>query len=410
MVGHPAHRVGCVACRSLVARLSEALLLLAGLVGCDGAWEARAPTHVEMGGRDGDGGAGGMEGYVPLNPAPRGLHAVGGEILDESGNAIVIRGVNRSGTEYSCAKSAGIFDGDHDEASVRAIASWNLNAVRVPLNEGCWLGFEDLVPTFAGDAYKNEVRAYVELLQANGLIPILDLHWAAPGDVTAQRLWPMPNAEHSERFWRDVATYFRDNTGVIFEPYNEPFPDNNSDSDAAWECWRNGCMARQWNKNESYPSVGMQALVDAIRSTGSEHLILLGGVEYSNDLSQFLEHLPEDPLQNLGAAWHAYNFNSCVTPGCWGQEPGSVRAVMPVVATEIGQSDCQGTSFLKPLMTWLDDNQIGYLAWSWNTGSSACTPRSQGSEGTPWFLISDYRNPEPTSAYAATFRDHVAGL
>jgi endoglucanase len=381
------------------------LLALAGAVGCGGNWEAgSARTPPEQ-------GEGGMGNLPSLSPAPMGLHAVGSEIHDERGNSIILRGVNRSGSEYSCTKQAGVFDGPSDEASVRAIASWNLNAVRVPLNEACWLGFDgELSPVFTGADYRNQIIRYVELLQENGLIPILDLHWAGPGDSAARELWPMPNADHTEEFWRDVARTFLDNDGVIFEPYNEPYPDNNRASDAAWACWRDGCMATQWNSTESYRAVGMQALVDAIRDTGATQLILLGGVEYSNDLSQFLEHLPEDPLGNIGAAWHAYNFNSCVSPACWDNEPGSVRAQVPVVATEIGQSDCQGASFLKPLMTWLDENEIGYLAWSWNTGNAPCTPRTSNMENTPWFLISDYADPQPTSEYAATFRDHVAGL
>jgi endoglucanase len=390
---------------SSFSRRGVAAVAIIGSTACGGEWEAGTPPPQAD---PGEGGAGNLPGPTP---APKRLHAVGGAIHDEDGNPVLLRGVNRSGSEYSCTKHAGIFDGASDEASVRAIASWNLNAVRVPLNEACWLGFDDdLSPALTGLAYKFAILEYVELLQRNGLIPILDLHWASPNAFTARELWPMPNAEHTEAFWRDVALTFKDNDGVVFEPYNEPFPDNNRPSAAAWSCWRDGCRATQWEATESYQAVGMQALVDAIRDTGATQLILLGGVEYSNDLSQFLEHLPVDPLGNIGAAWHAYNFNSCVTPACWDAEPGAVHAQVPVVATEIGQADCKGTTFLKPLMSWLDANQIGYLAWSWNTGNAPCTPRSGNMEGTPWFLISDYENPQPTSDYAATFRDHVAGL
>jgi hypothetical protein len=135
---------------------------------------------------------------------------------------------------------------------------------------------------------------------------------------------------------------------------------------------------------------------------------LLGGVEYSNGLREWLAHEPVDPLGNLGAAWHAYNFNGCVTAACWDAEPGTVAATVPVVATEIGQADCTGSTFLKPLMNWLDTNQLGYLAWSWNTSTTECTPRMRDSEGAPWALVTDYANPEPNSEYAATFRDHIA--
>jgi hypothetical protein len=319
--------------------------------------------------------------------------------------------VNRSGSEYQCTKLAsGIFDGPSDSASLVAMRSWNLNAVRVPLNESCWLGLSSVSEAASGAPYRQAIIDYVGRLESHGLIPILELHWAAPGDLLAAELWPMPNADHSEDFWRDVASTFGDDDGVIFVAYNEPYPDSNQDTDAAWDCWLNGCQARQWGATESYEAVGMQALVDAVRETGAPNIILLGGVQYSNDVSEFLAHLPVDPLENIGAAWHAYNFNECVTEACWNDEPGTVAAELPVVATEIGQADCTGSSFLKPLMTWLDTQGIGYLAWSWNTSTTPCTPRSQGSEGAPWALITDYTNPEPYSAYAATFRDHVAGL
>src|SRR5204862_1958189 len=101
-------------------------------------------------------------------------------------------------------------------------------------------------------------------------------------------------------FWADVATAFLDDDGVILEPYNEPFPDGNMDGDAAWACWRDGCIANQSVPTgataTTYQATGMQAIVDAIRATGSRHVILLGGVQYSNALTQWLAHKPADPL------------------------------------------------------------------------------------------------------------------
>ena len=42
----------------------------------------------------------------------------------------------------------------------------------------------------------------------------------------------MPDADHAVDFWTDVATTFANDDGVVFELYNEPFPDSNHDSDA----------------------------------------------------------------------------------------------------------------------------------------------------------------------------------
>ena len=114
----------------------------------------------------------------------------------------------------------------------------------------------------------------------------------------------------------------------------------------------------------------MQSIVDAIRGAGSTHVILLGGLQYSNALTQWLAYQPTDPLGQLGAAWHLYNFNACVSAECWDVAPAAVAAAVPLVATEIGQNDCVG-GFVTPLMQWLDGHGAGYLAWSWNAMARA---------------------------------------
>ena len=47
----------------------------------------------------------------------------------------------------------GIWDGPVDDASVKAIADWKVNTVRVPLNEECWLGLSNIKPAYRGANY-----------------------------------------------------------------------------------------------------------------------------------------------------------------------------------------------------------------------------------------------------------------
>ena len=68
------------------------------------------------------------------------LRVSGNELVRASGQQVVLRGVDRSGTEYECVQGHGIFDGPSDQASVSAMRSRGINAVRVPLNEACWNG------------------------------------------------------------------------------------------------------------------------------------------------------------------------------------------------------------------------------------------------------------------------------
>src|SRR5688500_3795984 len=179
------------------------------------------------------------------------LHVDGVRLVDTSGRRVTLRGVNRMGTEYMCAQDRGIVDGPVDQAAIAAMGGWGTNAVRIPLNEHCWLGVDDGAPTpdYIGEPYRRAIEDLVQLAIANGLYPILDLHWSAPEGQPAIGQRPMPNASYSADFWTSLADRFKGDTRVIVDLYNEPVPNNNvSDAtdDAArrsWECWRDGGVA-----------------------------------------------------------------------------------------------------------------------------------------------------------------------
>src|SRR3954454_20051278 len=95
------------------------------------------------------------------------LHVRGSHLVDH-GRSVRLLGVNRSGTEYMCTDGYGdVFDGPHDQASVTAMRSWRINAVRVPLNESCWL---------RSRRYRRAIVRWVRLLRRNHLYVILDDH------------------------------------------------------------------------------------------------------------------------------------------------------------------------------------------------------------------------------------------
>jgi endoglucanase len=114
--------------------------------------------------------------------------------------------------------------------------TWNINAVRVPLNEDCWLDINCGSSTYCGTGYQQTIETFVNLITSSGLAVIVELHWSAPGSATATKQDPMPNADHSPSFWTGVATAFKNNTAVIFDLFNEPFPDGNQDTTKGWQC------------------------------------------------------------------------------------------------------------------------------------------------------------------------------
>ena len=48
----------------------------------------------------------------------------GNKLLSATGQQVILRGVDRSGTEYACVQGTGIFDGEVDQAAVSAMKSW----------------------------------------------------------------------------------------------------------------------------------------------------------------------------------------------------------------------------------------------------------------------------------------------
>ncbi len=296
------------------------------------------------------------------------LSVQGNSLLDSSGRVVHIHGVNYAGTEYACIQGSGIFGGPTDSAAIRAIASWRVNAVRVPMNEDCWLAINDSPPAYSGANYQQALVNYVNLLNQNGLYAILDLHWNAPGATKATSQQAMADRDHSVTFWSQVASTFKGNNRVIFEAYNEPHPDSQRDSVAAWTCWRDGGTCA----GVTFEAAGMQEIVSAIRATGATNVIALGGVGWSNTLTQWLTYKPADPLNNLVAAWHVYSWNGCSNVTCFNNTVAPVAAAVPVIATEIGTDTCNAP-FMDTLMNWLDAKRIGYTAWVWDTWGTACS-------------------------------------
>jgi endoglucanase len=327
--------------------------------------------------------------------APR-LSVSGTHLVDGRGHVVQLNGVNRTSAEFPCALGEGIFDGPTDDASVAAMVSWHVHAVRLPLNTHCWLGEEEIDPAFAGDRYQAAVKTYVARLEAAGLNVILDLHLSAPGSKTSVGYGDtlkMPDAEHAVPFWQSVAQQYGRDTAMMFDLFNEPH-------DVSWECWRDGC------KVDGYQAAGMQQLVDTVRSAGAMNVLLLSGLEWAADVRQWNQFKPTDPLHKLVAGWHLYNWilDECELRECLRSAQDGVRG-NPLLIGELGEDDCKH-SFVDEVMTLADEAGIGYLPWSWGEWGANCEGgplRGPVSDGGP-NLIRDYDG-TPTS-YGTGVRDH----
>lgn len=329
----------------------------------------------------------------PVTPLPVAIRVRGNQLVNAAGRTIRLFGVNRSGTEYACVverTGAGIFSGPSDPKSIAAMVSWHINAVRVSLNEDCWLGINGVNPAYGGLNYQRAITAYARALNAAGLVAILDLHWNAPGSQLSDRQQVMADADHAPAFWASVAGGFRRNPGVIFDLYNEPHG-------ISWDCWLLGCQTL-----DGWQTAGMQSLVDTVRRTGAKQPLMIGGLAHAGDLSAWAAHPVRDPLDQLIASVHVYKPSYCATATCWNRTLGPVADRVPVVTGELGEYD-RKSDFIATYMGWADKQwrhrrSVSFLAWSWDV--------AQG-EGGP-SLISSYDG-TPTT-YGLGFRAYLERL
>ncbi len=354
--------------------------------GCGGGSDA-------TGGGGGPGGSGpagstGAAGSVahPYDPdfstfASKKLKVSGKNLVDPAGATVRLLGINRAGSEYMCVNASSVFDGSTGPNSITGMLTWNINTVRLPLNESCWLGLSTAPTHVLPDEYQQQIVDYVYNLHLKGLYVVLDLHWTSHnGLATAQTT--MADAANAPAFWSSVATRFKNDPMVIFDLYNEPILDDNNHNPAGnndpWACWLSGCTTR-----EGWPTAGMQQMLTAVRNTGATQVVIANGVNWSAKLDGWLSHKPSDPANNLMAGIHMYNDNGCHDLNCWNNAATNVAAQVPLVTGELGERDCQST-FIKTYMDWADSHGVGYLGWAWNPQNCSTFPALISAvDGTP---------------------------
>jgi hypothetical protein len=336
--------------------------------------------------------------------AAAGLHAVmgangrAGQIADENGTVVELRGADESGTENFCltwgppAVVMSPNDGPSplDQASLTAMKKWGLNTVRIPLNEDCWLGINTVDSSVGGANYQTPIMDAVDLItQTNSMYVILDLHMSAPGTTVANNQGLMPDVDHSVTFWQQVAAAYKNNGSVIFDLFNEPDMGDSPSEDQQFSCWKNGSTTANGGDCPfmDFAVAGMQQLLTTVRQAGANNLVMLGGPGFSAHLELWPQYVPTDTLSppNIAASWHVYDDQGgCTTDGATTFEtlcdPSSglgAQAVMnagyPIVVGETGYYSCSGNigqSWWPLFLSWADTQGIGYVAWSWSTANN----------------------------------------
>ena len=257
-----------------------------------------------------------------LDKLPPELHVVSNELHTAAGKAVWLQGLCIDSMEWSGAGEK------ITQSVVVATTEWKSNVIRLPVKDNFWFGRGPWQKKGEGGlSYRKLVDQAVAEAAARGAYLVLDLH-----------RFGAPMAEDVE-FWKDAATRYKNHPAVLFDLFNEPH-------DLSWKVWRDGGdLKGPENKTEDVNpvenkevqdgevSVGMQALVDAVRSTGARNIVIAGGLDWSYTLSGVLKGFALDDRNGNGIMYSHHNYP---WKKGWQKAVVDVAAKYPIFVGEVG--------------------------------------------------------------------------
>ncbi len=313
---------------------------------------------------------------------PAALHVEGSMIKTDDGDFIRLQGVNVASLEWSNTGDRQILE------SVRvAIFDWNSNTIRLPLNQDRWFG-EMEGQNDGGRVYRLIVDEIVRYISENGCYVIIDLHnFAMEGQAReahgVPEIYDMPNMKSID-FWEDVAGRYANEPGVLFDLYNEPH-------DVSWNVWKfGGRVTTRLRVEATYNSPGMQALLDVVRSTGAENIVIAGGLEWGYDLRGIPEYALDDACRNIVYGTHIYPWKG--NEEDWDGRVGHVIGKYPILVGEVG---CEPDSVTWPgydpytwsveVLSYINKHGLNWTAWCFHPSAGPPMLKDWTYEPTPYW-------------------------
>ena len=291
------------------------------------------------------------------------LETAGNRIVRSgTGEPVVLRGVNRSGLEYSSPEPPGsLARASIGQEELDAITGWGANLIRLPFNQEWALG----TPTYDAEPYLEALDFVIEAADARGAYTLLDLQWlnarearGTLGNGRPNFVAPLPN-EDSILVWQQLACRYRERSSVLFDLFNEPH-DALSDDPVPLQAMDAGgrlvparnrrVRAREWQPWATY-------LIDVIRREHPGALVFVSGIDWGYDLEGF--SLPA--ANNVVYSSHVYPNKR----KRWDRAFGDLARRVPVFVGELGGQDGD-LAWGERLLEYLEERCIGWAAWSWS--------------------------------------------
>lgn len=279
------------------------------------------------------------------------LKVEGTKIYNDKGEQFIFKGLMVPELERLS------MEGDFNKEYFDEVCDTGVNAIRIPVHPESWANDEYYLWRYLDKA--------VEWSVENNTYVIIDLHFIGnvlTGEGSQMRDVGEDAYQFSIDFWQTISSYFKDVPNVIYEIYNEP----TAISDADWMPCAN-------------------KLVDTIRNTGSNQLIIVSGTDYSYNLSAW----ENTPMQKDNIAYSAHIYPNRIGAIEYFDK---ISDTLPIIVSEwgyIAQTDTTNQQYLigtkekfgQPMIEFMDNKEIGWVAcWYDNKWEP---PMFSDNKGTP---------------------------
>jgi endoglucanase len=287
------------------------------------------------------------------------LSVQGNRIVGENGEPAVFRGMSFFWTTWG--------NDFYTAASVNTLVNdWKATVVRAAMDPG----------------RRGSWKTVVDAAVSQGIYAVIDWHTHNHG-----------TQNDAVTFFREQATAYKNVPNVIFEIFNEPCPSGEQEGK---------CSGDNWKDQIKPYSV---AVINAIRATGAQNLIVIGSPDYSKVGNAVIA----DPVKGSDLANASYASNLVYSVHYYTAEPGTehqgglrgvctqaLNAGLALMVTEWGLSEADGgqkntqkrdTTEANLWFRYLDENYISWMNWSIFHKNEAASALTGGSgAGTDWQL------------------------
>jgi aryl-phospho-beta-D-glucosidase BglC (GH1 family) len=274
--------------------------------------------------------------------------------MDGQGHAVLLRGAQIAGPLNSLADWQAGQDPRAwlNPMTFEAMRSWKMNALRLPVSGWYYQDprFVPLLDSIVSQA--NQAGLYVILALFD------DAKSGSPYGQGAQ----VPKAENVT-FWKVMAAHFAGNPMLLFDVFNEP-------TGLTAQTYLTGGGTVTGSTGEVASVIGLQPLVDAIRSVGAQQVVIAPAAIPASD--------PAIRIQDANVMYtlHIYSGIAANNAAVWDQQWGSLLGHYPLFYGEwtvlpnshIPQqcrpyTPANAAPLTQAFLSYMDARQINWTAW-----------------------------------------------